>query len=347
MQRTHVPRSFISEFALGAAALVHGLALVAIARMPAKPAVEPPPAAPLAIEVETEATATERATSPEPKATAPTAALSMRGDARREAPARRDDDERASESEGATIDAPPDGRSPAPADGWSFSGRRADLDLKDRSGALARLGGVEHPRAPSGAGAGATGAVLRALDDGDRERGLARGGPLREAVLEVARTSDAPASGTAVFEVIVGPGHAPKTRLLDVSSAREGWAKILPLIDRVAAKKALRLPPNGQGLRIVIRVEAEQVMPNGLREKDLGVHTETKGLEHHDEADGISAPKITLPSVTTTIGGKVCSLALSTNPFAPISGGCDPAMIGAHLSRRVRGEIVSEERIAL
>ncbi len=240
--------------------------------------------------------------------------------------------------------------SAAPASEWSFSPTAAGsarpnvLGLNEHTGALARLGGVTVESAPRDA-AGLAGA----MDAIDRARGAARGGPLKDAVEEAARSPNAPAEGSAVFEIVVGPSHLATTRLLEASSDEAGWAALRAAIDVAARQKTLRFPvgrPN-DALRVVVRVSAEQRFPNGQRVRDLGAHVSKTELGLKDDA-APGESKLTLPSATLHLRGKVCSLSLTLGVSAsPIAGGCDPEAIGARSARRVRTEIVSEERISL
>lgn len=254
---------------------------------------------------------------------------------------------------GASAD-PPGDDAPArePDPGWSFSpvatgSARPDvLGLNEHTGALARLGGVTVARAPADhAGLGS------AMDALDRAHGAARGGPLKDAVEEAVRSPNAPAAGTATFEIVVGPSHLATTRLLESSSDEAGWASLRAAIDVAARKKTLRFPigaaRGNEGLRVVIRVEAAQHFPNGMKPSDLGAHvTKTElGLNEHA---GPGESKLSLPSATLHLRGKVCSLSLTLGVTAsPIGGGCDPAAIGTRSARRVTTTIVSEERVSL
>lgn len=251
-------------------------------------------------------------------------------------------------ADGAELPAP--NGSAAPASEWSFSPTAAGsarpnvLGLNEHTGALARLGGVTVESAPRDA-AGLAGA----LDAIDRARGAARGGPLKDAVEEAARSPNAPAEGSAVFAIVVGPSHLATTRLLEASSDEAGWAALRAAIDVAARQKTLRFPvgrPN-DALRVVVRVSAEQRFPNGQRVRDLGAHVSKTELGLKDDA-APGESKLTLPSATLHLRGKVCSLSLTLGVSAsPIAGGCDPEAIGARSARRVRTEIVSEERISL
>ena len=223
---------------------------------------------------------------------------------------------------------------------WFFPTTRVDLALGERTGALARANGV----GPTDVRPGAGSPLLLSLDSIDAANGRARTGPLREAVDEVARRAEAPMEGVAVFEITVGPKTAPRARLLEASSEYGGWSGLTEALDAIAAKKTLRFPTNGQGLRVVVRVEAAMRLVDGRREKDLGVKTSTTPLGIRDDvAPGDS--KLVLPSATLHLRGKVCSLSLTAGltPF-PIGGGCSLEAIGSRASRRVTSTLVSEER---
>lgn len=262
--------------------------------------------------------------------------------------------DRATAVTGAASAAVPEGdaRGPEPEGAWTFSpvgaaSARSDvLGLDEHTGALARLGGVTVERPPADhAGLGG------AMDALDRAHGAARGGPLKDAVEEAARGPNAPAEGTATFEIVVGPSHLATTRLLDASSDEAGWASLRAAIDVAARKKTLRFPVGtgreAQGLRVVIRVEAAQEFPNGMKPGDLGAHVTKTELGLNERAKP-GESKLTLPSATLHLRGKVCSLSLTLGVTAsPIGGGCDPAAIGTRSARRVTTAIVSEERISL
>ncbi len=220
------------------------------------------------------------------------------------------------------------------------------LGLGERTGALARQSGIVNETA------GAEPAppmrpLFEALDRVEREAGHGRGVPLRSAVAEAARGASAPMAGVALFEITVGPKTPAQTRLVEASSDAAGWASLAKTIDSLARAKTVRLPPSGEGLRVVVRVEAELRLPDGRPAKDLGVHgaVSTRLALRADAGAGES--KLVLPEATLKFEGKVCSLALTLGVGpAPISGGCAPEMIGTRASRQVRAELVSEERIS-
>jgi hypothetical protein len=230
-------------------------------------------------------------------------------------------------------------------DTWSFSTARPLLDLGLDRPAASLAGAVSMARESARERADAR--LLASLDGVDAAGGRARSGPLREAVDEVARGSDAPTQGVALFEITLAPSRPAETRLLEASSAFGDWSRIAPAIDRAARKKSIRFPPNGQGLRVVLRVEAALRLPDGRRLDDLGVRAGTTGFTVHDDAPP-GESKVGLPSAKLELRGKVCSLTLTFGLTpAPIGGGCSPELFGARASRRVTTTLVSEERLSL
>ncbi len=242
---------------------------------------------------------------------------------------------------------------------WTFPTARIELGLGERTGALALARANANANANASASANANGPhretesataagrLLLSLDSIDAAQGRARTGPLREAVDEVARRAEAPMEGVALFEITVGPKQPARARLLDASSEFGGWSGLTEALDTAARKKTLRVPPNGQALRVVVRVEAAMRLVDGRREKDLGVKTTSSGLGLQDNvAPGES--KVVLPSATLHLRGNVCSLSLTAGlTTSPISGGCSLEAIGTRASRRVTTTLVSEERISL
>lgn len=185
--------------------------------------------------------------------------------------------------------------------------------------------------------------LASALDASDAAAGYFRGTSLRYAVEKGAQSSDAPVEGVAIFEITVGPHTPAKVRLLDGSNDPRGWSRIVGAIEETARQKAVRFPRDGSGLRVVVRVEAAERLPDGRKPADMHIHTSSEGLAIVDAPPGQS--KLRLPSATLHLPGKVCSLDLTLGVGPPISGGCNPDAIGAKPSRRVDTRILSEERV--
>jgi hypothetical protein len=337
-------RSFVS---VAFAAALHAAALGALVSRPAKqtPAPERPPETELAIEVAATASPAPNLESEEHAAPGAVAALATAERAKPPEPSQPPSASADVEPEANAGEAHASDGSRGGSD-WTFRATSAPIGLGERTGALARASGVEPEIGPSRASPQDR-MLNSALDAADAQRGMARGGPLKLAVEEVARTSDAPLEGTALFEIVVGPNHPPRARLVDASADARGWSSLAPAIDRAAAKKELRLPPNGDGLRVRVRVSADVVLPDGRRLKDLGVKTIVQKPDLKDRvAPGES--KLVLPAATLVLEGKVCSLSLTAGAtLTPIAGGCNIEGIGAQATRRVKTSIVDEERISL
>jgi hypothetical protein len=323
------------------AALTHAALFGAIASVKAPPHTSPPIEA-LELSIEPEVvvlpvptpTAAPSATAEEGTAAASTTRFTGTRAAREEA-------------SGEAMTPPPAAPASSDAPGrWTFSPMAPSLGIGERTGALARASGALETTAndPSAA---AGRALVAASDKADAERGYARGTPLREAVEETAQRGDAPTAGVAVFEITVGPTQAARARLVEASSNYAGWSALTGAIDTAARKKSIRFPPSGEGLRVVVRVSADLFLPDGRSGKELGVHTSTQGLDLRDDA-GAGESKLVLPSATLALNGKVCSLRLTAGVTpTPIQGSCSPEMIGTRLSRHIRTELVTEQRISL
>jgi hypothetical protein len=230
------------------------------------------------------------------------------------------------------------------ADVWSFRPTTADIGLDARgrpstTGTLSAMAAAEASTPNGPAQASVTGGLVEGLHARDQELGLGRGGPVRSAVESVVQAGNT--MGVATFEVRIGGSGAVSVRMVDASNDANAWSK---LADAISAEVALhrdkiRLPPNVHGLRVTVRAEAKDRLPDG--------HGTPKGNSVSASPGSIKETKdrieIVPPTVALTHDGKVCrgSLVLGLHGAAVV-GGCSPENIGATMVRIVAAQIVSE-----
>lgn len=186
-----------------------------------------------------------------------------------------------------------------------------------------------------------SGGVIEALDAADHEKGLSRGGPALSAVEHAVGASTV--MGNATFEVRVEASGAVTVDVIDASKDRDRWAALAASIraDVVARRAQLRIPPNARGLRIAIRVEAVDRLPDGRTKPKGATFSATPGSieETKDHID------IEAPSATLAYEGKVCSAGVTMTLTGPqLAGGCSPENMNAVMVRGVAGRIVDESR---
>jgi hypothetical protein len=242
--------------------------------------------------------------------------------------------------------------------GWTFDATKGvgTAGLRQRFGVPPSAPAVADG-ADQGGSAGIA-QVARDLDADDVARGFGRGGPLQAAVLQAARGPDAPATGDATFEVRVHPDGTVSASILDASSDRLAWSNLSKAIVAATRARAVRMPPNGKGLAVVIQVEAKERLPDGREPKTLGTEfaATAGGITEGDGGTTIGLPFVGLAhrgkvcSVMAGVGGPVLKIERNESGlpaiFAPIgiSGGCSPENAGGVASRVVHAKIVREER---
>jgi hypothetical protein len=91
----------------------------------------------------------------------------------------------------------------------------------------------------------------------DLELGLGRGGSIRSAVEEAAR-SNAGMLGVALFDVTLDKGWTIRVDLVQTSAVAKLWDSLRDSIARLVAAKSGRLPEPWRGLRVRVQVEATE-----------------------------------------------------------------------------------------
>jgi hypothetical protein len=207
---------------------------------------------------------------------------------------------------------------------WSFSPldpRRTNLDL-DRTDP-SHWSRMLPDAVP--APASTSGGVLEALDANDVARGLGRGGPVRAAVEQAARSTDAPPRGNATFTVVVFSDGKMDVRVAD---AQADWSRVLPLVREALKVADVKMAPKSRGLRVTVKVEAKVQYPDGYQPPD--------------EARVSASVREGWPALDLEYRGRRCAAALTVAPGgAALGAGCSA---GTPL-RLVSARIVAEERL--
>ena len=229
------------------------------------------------------------------------------------------------------------------AEPWTFSPTRSvDLGLGDKTGALARdmaqKGELDRGPQPS------VGRVVEGLDAADVARGFGRGGPVVQAVEEVAHDPTAPPEGVAMFDIAIEKNGKISVSVSESTANREDWQRLTADIARAVQKKSIRMPEGANGLRVGVRVEAKIRFPDGRDPKKSGAYASGTGLAVHDHGDGTA--DLELPSIGVGVRGKVCNADLRLSLLGPtLAGGCSPENIGTHPERTVGAVETYEKRM--
>jgi hypothetical protein len=173
----------------------------------------------------------------------------------------------------ATTEVPPNGDEPPvepPPGDWSFptGPLRIDVRAAVTPDLVAPAGGREP--LPDGQPRGSrTGGVAEGLAEHDVELGLGRGGPILTAVESAARSGDAPADGSATFEVFVFADGAVTVRLVSADGDAGGWARVGESAAHSVPPGHVRVPPGTRGWRVVLRVDATTRLADGRAVRSL------------------------------------------------------------------------------
>jgi len=369
------------SFALVLALLLHGLVLVVVRAWGTGSPGAPAPALPLAgVADEVEIDVSEvppgagvAPTAPGESAPGVGAVAEASGRADKPTPVKRAAPKRAEEAEPAPETAAVAELAPQPAAATTGESEHVGpIDLGVGPDGWQRWVGVlpTEPAARSSAPRGrpvvrappvsSTGGLQEGLEAHDRKLGMGPAGRVTTALFEAAHASDAPETGTALFNVTVLRTGAVEVSLGESTDRR--WQAVAEHAAEALRKAPPRIPPPREGYRLTLRITAEETMPNGLRRKDLhGARLEATPLQFKDqktaerEAElknptvGVGPDRqefrgspiiMDLPGVYVTGTGKVCSYRIGISPFGPLlQGGCDLSNVGAKLQRMVRTEI--------
>jgi hypothetical protein len=204
--------------------------------------------------------------------------------------------------------------------------------------------------------ASSTGGLQEGLEEHDRQVGLGASGPVIGALYRAAHSPVAPEVGVAHFRVTVLKSGSVEVSLSDATDQLPAWRAVASK----AAEELRRAPPRiadpRTGARMVIEISAEEVFPNGVKQKELyGPRVEVKAprfrsvaaaqakLKDLNPLAGESGERLAetkanvdLPGVFVGGKGKVCGYRAGITPLGPLlQGGCDIANLGAKPQRMI------------
>jgi hypothetical protein len=212
--------------------------------------------------------------------------------------------------------------------------------------------------------ASSTGGLAEALEARDQSLGLGPAGAVLTAVHDAGYSEIAPALGTATFSITVLRSGVVDVKLTGASSQAAAWGKLGDSIAAAIRRNPPRIGPTRIGVRLGIEVVAEERWPNGQPTRsDSGpklaatppkfqpTDTAKEALLDRNPAavPDPDAPagkpplqaNFEAPGVFLQGRGKVCSYKIGIS-LVPISGGCDPANIGAPPRRVVSTRVISQ-----
>jgi len=218
---------------------------------------------------------------------------------------------------------------------------------------------------PVPAPASTTGGLAEALEARDQEIGLGPAGTILSAAHDAGYSDRAPAIGTATFAITVLRSGGVEVTLTGASSQQQDWEKVGDSIAAAIRRKPPRIGPSRQGVRIGIELVAEERWPNGTTSRGEGpalslapgkFKTTDEGKKDLETRNPFAIPPPGSPAEQPTLKaaveppglwlkgrGKVCGYAVGLTLLGPmLSGGCDPANIGAKPRRVVSTRVVNQ-----
>ncbi len=180
-----------------------------------------------------------------------------------------------------------------------------------------------------------TGGVVEKLDESDVERGFGRGGAVVAAIEEVVRESPTRPVGAVDFMVTIRRVGGVVATLLN-GEGPAGFAALTAAIERRVAKATVRIPGGAEGLRVIVRVDARDLLYDGKAPRPNGVKLRASPGAIHATKESVA---IELPSVAVLVKAGSCTVAVS--PLG-IGGDC---MLDLPATYQVHGRIVREERL--
>jgi hypothetical protein len=202
-----------------------------------------------------------------------------------------------------------------------------------------------------------TGGVQEGLEARTRALGLGPSGRVISAFHQAARAADAPQIGKASFQVTVTQAGAVEIALASSTAPIAGWQAVAAKAAAEIRRALPRIPRGRAGVRLVVDLVAEEVMPSGLRTKELhgprlevapprfrSSESQKAELEARNPTAGTdSVPlsetkaNVEIPGIYVAGRGKVCGYRLGVTPLGPLlQGGCDFANAGSKPQRIVR-----------
>ncbi len=322
------------------ACALHGAtwAIVASRSIP-RPAQEPPPVEPSAVDV----TLDEAPVAPAPARPAePPAALPAPGALGRSAhpaPGPLASSPSPRGSAGGAPEHPGADDGPTASRDFHFEALRPGVGLVDPTVAAKAAGAdAEPPRPDEGADPGNLKASLAAAD---RSAGITRGGFVASAIESVVR-EQGPGMGKAQFDVRILRDGTLSIALTNASQDRAAFERLTSAIGKRIPKASLHLPDSAKGLRVLVDVDVHDQYADGTRPSDVGKVSAYAGPgEYATTKDGLIIKK--MPGVSVTVRGKVCSGGFYVHPLGVgLAGGCSPENIGAPARKMVSAKVSRE-----
>lgn len=209
-----------------------------------------------------------------------------------------------------------------------------------------------------------TGGLQEGLEKHDLSLGIGPAGRVATALYRSAHSPDAPEVGTALFHVTVLKDGAVEVSLAEGADKR--WQAVATHAAEALRQAPPRIPPPRSGYRLTLKITAEEVMPNGLRRKDLhgarvaavpprlhDVREAQKEAELKNPTAGVGPDRqdvsgspmiLEMPGIYVEGQGKACGYRFGITPFGLLlQGGCDPANAVAKFQRVVRTEVREQE----
>jgi hypothetical protein len=202
-----------------------------------------------------------------------------------------------------------------------------------------------------------TGGVQEGLEARTRALGLGPSGRVISAFHQAARADEAPQIGKASFQVTVTQAGAVEIALVSSTEPVTGWQTVATRAATEIRRALPRIPSGRAGVRLIVELVAEEVMPSGLRTKELhGPRLEVTPprlrssgaqkaeLEARNPTAGTDGVPLSetkanaeIPGVYVAGRGKLCGYRLGVTPLGPLlQGGCDFAGAGSKPQRIVR-----------
>lgn len=187
-----------------------------------------------------------------------------------------------------------------------------------------------------------TGGLFEALDQGDVERGMGHGGPVRSAVDAAAHRPDAPTFGKAVFAVALAADGSVHVSLAGSSGDPKGWEALRPAIREAVEKAPKRIRIAGKGVLVTVAVEAKEQFASGATptpDKKQGLGAQGSLGAVHETKEHV---EFELPSGALTFKTRNCGAGVSLSAGGiGLSGNCESGVA----MRVVSTKIVAEQRL--
>jgi hypothetical protein len=187
-----------------------------------------------------------------------------------------------------------------------------------------------------------TGGLFEALDQGDVERGMGHGGPVRSAVDAAAHRPDAPTFGKAVFAVALAADGSVQVSLAGSSGDPKGWEALRPAIREAVEKAPKRIRVAGKGVLVTVAVEAKEQFASGATptpDKKQGLGAQGSLGAVHETKEHV---EFELPSGALTFKTRNCGAGVSLSAAGiGLSGNCESGVA----MRVVSTKIVAEQRL--